>query len=39
MRHSLADELTDELLERIVDGRYPPGAALPPSRSSRAKLT
>ena len=30
MRHSLADELTDELLERIVDGRYPPGAALPP---------
>jgi GntR family transcriptional repressor for pyruvate dehydrogenase complex len=30
MRHSLADELTDELVERIVDGRYPPGTTLPP---------
>ena len=30
MRLSLADELTDELLSRIIDGRYPPDSALPP---------
>jgi GntR family transcriptional repressor for pyruvate dehydrogenase complex len=30
MRPSLADELTDELLTRIIDGRYPPDSALPP---------
>lgn len=29
-RVSLADELTDELLSRIVDGRYAPDSALPP---------
>jgi GntR family transcriptional repressor for pyruvate dehydrogenase complex len=30
MRPSLADELTDELLTRIIDGRYPADSALPP---------
>src|SRR5687768_18614527 len=30
MRPSLADELTDELLTRIIDGRYAPDSALPP---------
>jgi GntR family transcriptional regulator, transcriptional repressor for pyruvate dehydrogenase complex len=30
MRPSLADELTDELMSRIIDGRYPPDSALPP---------
>jgi GntR family transcriptional repressor for pyruvate dehydrogenase complex len=30
MRPSLADELTEELLTRIIDGRYPPDSALPP---------
>ena len=30
MRRSLPDELTDELLTRIIDGRYPPDSALPP---------
>jgi GntR family transcriptional regulator, transcriptional repressor for pyruvate dehydrogenase complex len=29
-RLSLADELTEELLTRIIDGRYPPDSALPP---------
>jgi GntR family transcriptional regulator, transcriptional repressor for pyruvate dehydrogenase complex len=29
-RPSLADELTEELLTRIIDGRYPPDSALPP---------
>jgi GntR family transcriptional repressor for pyruvate dehydrogenase complex len=30
MRRSLADDLTDELLDRIIDGRYPADSALPP---------
>jgi GntR family transcriptional repressor for pyruvate dehydrogenase complex len=30
MRQSLADEVTDDLLTRIVDGRYPADTALPP---------
>jgi DNA-binding FadR family transcriptional regulator len=30
MRRSLPDELTDELLTRIIDGRYPAHSALPP---------
>jgi GntR family transcriptional regulator, transcriptional repressor for pyruvate dehydrogenase complex len=30
VRPSLADELTEELLTRIIDGRYPPDSALPP---------
>jgi GntR family transcriptional regulator, transcriptional repressor for pyruvate dehydrogenase complex len=29
MRPSVADEVTDELLTRIIDGRYGAGTALP----------
>ncbi|WP_298253047.1 FadR/GntR family transcriptional regulator [uncultured Arthrobacter sp.] len=30
MRKPLAESVFDDLLERIIDGTYPPGAALPP---------
>ncbi|WP_026551747.1 FadR/GntR family transcriptional regulator [Arthrobacter sp. H20] len=37
-RKPLAESVFDDLLERIIDGTYPPGATLPPEKDLAASL-